>query len=474
VRSHGFGQWPSDGLSQACIDAHDSYWRQGYRADPSLGPDHPENQAYHTWHPAVIEVPGTGEVCHIPHEHGTNPTFAPAALFERSGGWPAFGYVATVHGGHRHEDHVGHKVTVAQFRAAIGNGAGSTPLYDAGFECWWLSKLHQGSQSMDAFANHAHEYMLTLQCMDGLNDQGVVDNTVIGTDFSVKLLYTYGRPNEFVEEGCTSDDPSTPENETVYPSSILTDPDGQPIPEAHLNGPLGNDKPNNRSFTCASGLIWKDLDEIPQVDLWTQLVKIEGNDGDTILTVQPYYIVKNPSRLVAAYDRSAGQQPSQVIRTISLCYDANGQRNNLPLCADAPAQQPDWRSPDSPFNGTLRAVNFKSSHVQNADGPERFCTDPFGFAVDDPLPCDSGNIEQVAAPFDNHWNDGRYRFNGRGGNIQGSIWAVDPWGHRFEATPIGGGAYRPNGIGFEFIVDNRDPDDDRDGIPDGARIGGRN
>lgn len=474
VRSHGFGNWPSDHLSQACRDLHDSYWVNGPLADPSLGPDHPENRAYHTWHPAITDHPGTGERCDFGHEHGHDPTWAPADVFELSSGHPAFGYVAETMGGHRHEDHVGHKVTVAHFRAAIGNGAGSEPMYDAGFECDWLSKIHQGSHSLDAFANHLHEYYLTLRCFDGLNDQGVVDNTVVGTRFSVKVMYTYGNPNEFVEDNCASDDPATTANETVFPASILTGPEGQRVMPAQQTTPIGNDSANNRGFTCASGVMWKDLSEIQQVDLWTQLIKIKDGDDDTVLTIQPYYIVKNPARIIAPYDTGAGEQPSQVIRTISLCYREDGGSRNLPFCAGAPASEPDWRSPTSPFNGSFRAVNFKSSHVANAGGQARFCTDAFGFSVDDPLPCDRGNVTQTVTPFDNHWNDGRYRWDGRSGNIQGSIWAEDPFGRRFTATDNGDGSYRPNGVGQEFIIDNRDPDDDRDGRPDGANLRGQN
>ncbi len=475
VRSHGFGNWPGQHLTASCRELHDSYWTQGPNAGASDDPQHADNKAYHTWHPAVAVNPATGERCDIGHEHGFSPKLAPDDLFQLSGGWPAFGYVAETMGGHRHEDHVGHKVTVAHFRASIGNGAGSHPLYDAGFECDWLSKIHQGSSTLDAFANHLHEYFLTLRCMDGLNANGVVDNTVVGTEFSVKVMYTYGNPNEFAEDGCSRDDPATPDsNETVFPASILTGPEGQSVMPAHQLTPIGNDSPNNRGFTCSSGVIWKDVSQIQSVDLWTQLIKIEGNDGHTVLTIQPYYIVKNPARIIEAYDGAAGERPSRVVRTISLCYDEAGNRLNRGFCNGAPAAEPDWRSPASPFNGALRAVNFKASHVQNAGGPARFCTDPFGFSVVDPLPCEPGHITQTASPFDNHWNDGRYRYDGQQGNIQGSIWAQDPFGNRFEAAPAGGGAYTPNGIGFEFIIDNRNPDDDGDGVADGANLRGQN
>lgn len=458
-RSFQFGVWPGDHLTDTCRELHDRYWVQG-----------PDGAAYPTWHPALITNPETGETCDIGHEHGTDPSVSP--VFEASGGWPAFGYAAAeaaAGGGHRHEDHVGHKVSVAHFRAAIGNGGGSETMYDAGFECDWLSKIHQGSFSMDAFANHLHEYFLTLRCLDGLNSAGVMDGNTVGTDFSVKVVYTYGNPDEFVEKSCSGAD-------QTYSASILTGPDGQPAPGAMQQTPTGLDSPNNRGFSCASGVIWKPMSEVREVDLWTELVKIQRNDGQTALTIQPYYQIKNPARIIAPFDRDLGEQPSSVVRTIDLCYDDSGAKiTKYSYCADAPNTQPtDWRDPASPFNGTLRAINFKSSSLNNGGGPTEFCTNAFGRRVQDTPPCDSGNILQKASSFDNNWNNGQYSYGQNTGHIAGSIWADNPHGDRFESKSNGNGGYNPAGIGFEFIIDNRDPDDNFDGVPDGANIRGEN
>lgn len=466
-RAHGFGQWPSDHLSDACRDLHDRYWIQGPNVGVSDDPSHPENRAYHTWHPAVTAHPDTGERCDFGHEHGHNPTLAPDDVFELSGGWPAFGYAAATAAGPRHEDHVGHKVTVAHFRASVGNAAGPEPIYDAGFECDWLSKIHQGSWSMDAFSNHLHEYYVTLRCYDGRDAAGTMTGDLVGTAFSIKLVYTYGAPNGFIEENCSGGG--------VFSSSILTDPDGQPAPMAMQAEPASRIPGQSRGFTCSSGVIWQDMvDTVQSVDLWTDFVAIERNDGSTAITVQPYYIIKNPARIIEAFSG----QPSQVVRTIDLCYDDEGNRGPYQYCADAPASIPSdwigWKDPRSPFNGTLRAIHFKAAHQQNAGGPESFCTDAFGRAVDDMPPCETGHLLQRASAFDNHWNDGRYSHNGRSGNIQGSIWAEDPHGNRFGATPNADGSYTTTGIGHEFIIDNRFPDDDMDGVPDGANIRGQN
>lgn len=473
-RAFGFDDWPTHSLSQTCRDRHDSYWVQGPDASDDLDPDDPQNLAYHTWHPA-LDVLDDGTRCDYGHEHGTNPQAAGAAAFELSGGWPAFGYAAAHaavgHGGmHRHEDHVGHKITVANFGAAIGNGANAhDTLYDAGFDCTWLSKIHQGSHSLDAFANHLHEYFLTLICGDG-------------TEFSVKLMYTYGEPDTFVEDNCSQDVSWTTGNDTEFSSSILTGPSGA-VPGAHRYSPVGNNAPNSRGFTCASGVIWQDLSDVGWVDLWTELIKIQHADGSTALTIQPYYIVKNPARIIPPYNGIQEQGgpdqeyevPTEVVRTISLCYDdETGARLSRPFCNGAPTIEPDWSDPSSPFNGALRATHFKSSDLQNGGGPSVFCTDPFGHATSQALPCPAGSIEQRAASFTNHWNDGSFSNGGQSGNIQGSIWSTTPQGASVNAEPRPGGGYFGYPLGHELIIDNRDPDDDFDGIPDGATIRGEN
>ena len=469
VRAHGFGNWPNDHLSAACIDLHDRYWIQGQNVGQSSDPNHPDNLAYHTWHPAIEVHPDTGETCDYGHEHGTSPLRAPADVFELSGGWPAFGYAAAHAGPGRHEDHAGHKVTVAHFRAAIGNGSGDETLFDAGFECDWLSKIHQGSHSMDAFANHLHEYFLTVRCFDGENEQGVQDGQTVGTAFSIKVMFTYGRPNRFVEENCAAG--------ADFDVSVLVSPDGNPISRSQRETPLGNNSSNDRAFVCSDALVYRSLDQdadnaLAYADLWNELIKIESPDGSDAMTIQPYYMVKNPSRVIEGFPN--GASPSQVVRTIDLCYGDDGAKLDLPLCQDAPASNPGWDSPGTPFNGALRAVHFKAISLQNGGGPSAFCTNAFGRRVDDPLPCEAGNIEQRAASYNNDFNNGQYSYNGNQGNIAGSIWAEIPGGERTSTVPLGGGAFAPNGVGFEFVIDNRNPDDDGDGIPDGANLRGQN
>ena len=442
-RSTGFGSWPVHSLTTACIDLHDRYWIAG-----------PDNKAYHTWHPAITSHPETGESCGF----GNRPDISP--LFEESGGWPPFGYVAEVAGGPRHEDHVGHKVTVAHWDAALGNAANTqNKLHAAGFECDWLSKIHQGSHSMDAFSNHLHEYFLTVRCNDSPTRES-------STAFSIKIMYTYGAPNKFKEIST---------NSTINVQNAK-DPNGNLLALAMQDSPVNPNThaTNSREFSGAGQFIWKPMDEVTQIDLWTENVSIQTGGGS--LVIGPYYIVKNPARFYNT-DNTYHSFPGQVAYTIDLCYGDNGSKLSYAYCNTAPAAKPDWQNAASPFNGTLRAINFKSLKMYNKDGPTRFCTDAFGHTAG-LEPCEPGQILQTANSINNYWHAGQqdpdddnYWINSAGQKIFDEI-----AGSLTGAIPLNDneGGYLAPGIGKEWIIDNRNPDDNGDGVPDGANIRGEN
>ncbi len=475
----GFGVWPTYDLIPYCVALHDSYW--------TLGPD---GKAYHTWHPAIDLThpdPVTGTVCDFGHEHGNNPFKSP--LFAESGGWPPFGYAAEsavdengvsfeLYCAHlppgscqRHEDHVGHKVTVAHYRAAFGNGGntGST-LRDAGFDCDWLSKIHQGSYTMDAFMNHLHEYFLTVRCQDG-------DSPQTSTAFSIKVLYTYGLPNQFKDiQGAQG-------GTVISDAASILDPNGIPLGSVVMHtqtvpiNPRGEH--NDREFRSPNGFVWAFMDDVSQVDLWTELISIDTGGG--YLDIQPYYGTKNPARV---YNGNTIAYPytGRVVRTIDLCYDLNDPTVKLDrkYCEDAPPTKPaDWTDASSPFNGTLRSVNFKKLFLANEGGMDVFCTDAYGYHAH-AEPCQAGEIRQTANVINNGWQGGqdgptddKYWLDSAGNKHFDEIAGSIPAG----AVPIPGTnppEYVAPGLGFEWIVDNRDPDDDCDGIPDGAHIRGQN
>jgi len=449
-RGFGFGSWPQYDLSPNCIDLHDRYWVEA-----------PDGKAYHTWHPALAPShPDTGEACDFGHEHGNDPSDSP--LFDESGSWPPFGYAAEVAAGHRHEDHVGHKVTVARYRAALGNaGDSNAVLHDAGFDCDWLSKIHQGSHSVDAFSNHLHEYFLTFRCDDGATRE-------TSTAFSIKIVYTYGEPNEFHDQATA----------TVVSSLNVLDPEGVLVPPAQQENPINpiQSARNPRGFSSPGPFIWKTFDEIARVDLWTENVSIETDAFGHSFFIGPYYSIKNPGRVYNS-DTTYFPIANSAVRTIDLCYDGSGNRLSYPFCAVAPLVKPsDWTSPENPYNGTLRAINFKALPMYNEGGATVFCTDAFGKNAT-PEPCAANQIRQTANAINNGWD-----FGNQGG--EDHYW-MDSFGNRIYdqiagslegATPLfdGEGGYSSAGIGFEWIVDNRDPDDDGDGVPDGANIRAQN
>ncbi|MCK5830665.1 MAG: DUF11 domain-containing protein [Methylococcales bacterium] len=447
VRSRGFGIWPTHLLSTACIDLHDRYWVSGADA-----------KAYHTWHPAITSHPDTGESCDFGHEHGNGPDTSP--LFVESGGWPPFGYAAEVAGGARLEDHVGHKVTVAHWEAALGNAANThNKLHAAGFQCDWLSKIHQGSHSVDALSNHLHEYFLTVRCNDGSTRE-------TSTAFSIKIMFTYGKPNQFKEIST---------NSTLFAQSIK-DPNGNPIALAMQLDPTNPNinAINSREFSGAGQFIWKQMNEVTQVDLWTENVSIKTGTGS--IAIGPYYIVKNPARFYNA-DNTYHPFRGQVGYTINLCYDDSGNKKNYTYCDSAPAIKPNWQDSASPYNGTLRAINFKSLKMYNANGPTRFCTDAYGHTAGSE-PCGSNQILQTANAINNYWDAGQqapeddnYWVNSAGEKVFDEI-----AGSLVGAIPLNDneGGFTAPGIGKEWIIDNRNPDDNNDGIPDGAHIRGEN
>lgn len=376
-------------LSPACMALHDRYWTSG-----------PDGDVYATWHPVAVMHPDTGEGCVFGHEHGDDPS--QSQVFDYSGGWPPFGYVVKTKSSERVEDHFGHKVTVATFRAGIGNHpndaftqAEGAPkaIYDAGFDCHWLSKIHQGSSSVDAFANHLHEYFLTVSCDNEPLNTLTIDPWKVNarTRFAVRALVPFGYPNR-VETSCGS-------NVSIWG---LRDQSGAPLERAQVETPTSSDPaPNPRGFLCFNPTVDKFsdgiVDYLNEYDLWTQPYRIEGPRGLS-LNFQAYYITKDPARTL-------NQNATQVKWTTERCR----QYPDLKFCAKyVSAGQPSQYSEDSPFRGALRGINFKRLTIygNHPDDPESFCTNTHGKGPTTTLApgetCPDGMIEQkIAKDFEN-------------------------------------------------------------------------
>jgi hypothetical protein len=398
------------GVTDTCIDRHNLYWTYG-----------PDGMAYATWHPA------DDGVCAYRHEHGDIPTKADDGgdLLTLFGGVPPFGYALEQQhhtgGMMRHEDHTGNKITIApSYRAAFGFGSNvDNAMHDAGFDCKFMSKIHQGSSTTDAFADQLHEYFLAVSCEDYKQNvtpvNGVVEMDGVGapsafrTRFSVKLLLPFGPPDKF-KDICSENVFAVPSgNASLQPGYPRIDgPDGMPLKNAMtqvtvqsiaINPPQA---PNPREFFCARAGVfeWRNAAQLAQMDLWTQHMSIKTPVG--YVHFQPYYIVKNSARVWDADNR-------RVTSTIDECYTGTALRKhgNVPweFCKGLPDTRISASDPSSTFNGTLRALNFKRLTLKNEGGPTEFCTDLYGQSPTDvqsgALKCPLGKIHQKAASYEN-------------------------------------------------------------------------
>ncbi len=384
-------------LSNNCIRLHDSYWTQG-----------PDGKAYPTWHPPVATA--SGEACYFGHEHGDDPGASPFYVDakykqqrdERIIPIP-FGYaneVLAANGGARHEDHFGHKIYRENFQIAYGNSAtNAAPVTGSGTLCTALLKLHQGTHSADALTHHLHEAVAHVDCT---SLQGHPPSRV-----HVTTLVPIGRPGWFSNNcgshyrvpGQTNGTQGSGENnapagghshlgnppvalggpsriadiDTVDAALLESSVDGERIiPGAgclRTYEPAGSAKANKLEFGHAPN------------DTWVRPLMITDETGrNPRMFIKSYYSVFNPSRVFwIDGNGSVATRPSvEACRT----PPPGGPTNVTTLCQRAIAQPGIgvWNV-DSPYNGTVRNVNFKSLHVGNHTGNTTIWTDTYGRTV---------------------------------------------------------------------------------------------
>ena len=194
ILSTSYGMW-SPQMGYDCPKwLHDTYWTTG-----------PDQKVYSTWHPAVDFNPDTGMLCTYGHEHGDNPKTYKA--FDKTG-MPPFGYVnEQMIQEHRHEDHVGHKVTVFNDFVFYQD-------YDVSKKviCDAMVKIHMGTHSPDALTNTAHENFQDFVCDNGIN-------------YHIKGLISFGTPGKFTEPQLNAPGCNREVNPGVAPSP-LNQPNG--------------------------------------------------------------------------------------------------------------------------------------------------------------------------------------------------------------------------------------------------------
>jgi len=249
----------------------------------------------------------------------------------------------------RHEDHVGHKVEWENDMEMKFGDAVATSLFSV--TCDFLTKMHQGSHSKDAFTNNLHELSYHIRCSDG-------------TEMHVTIMTTIGTPGEFVAS-CDRD-----RHVTVGAAVPASSPAGggkRAIPdracvEQHILVRAGEES------NFGSGLR----------ESWEISQSIRTENGRRLASFNPYFQVLFPSRY---YDPT---QPDGVGRSIDLCYEieANGDLARAEECEESTAGYtiPDLLYSDSRslFNGVRRFVDINSNTITNEDGPDTWYTDPFG------------------------------------------------------------------------------------------------
>ena len=381
--SAAYGIW-TPGPNDTCpVDVHNRY--------TVIGPD---GKLYPTWHPPVDPVTG----CRFGHEHGRNPRGS--KLYGQVGSIP-FGYANEQldiydPNGMRHEDHFGHKVEWENdIPMRIDDPVAGTVFT---ITCDFLTKLHQGTHSKDAFTNNLHELVYHLKCSDG-------------TELHVTILTAIGTPGEFVR--------SCDGNTTVAA--------GAPTP---ANSPNGGGQRLIPDRFCVNQFMLVPNGQNSQTftalhESWQTSNVIRGANGQGLAFFNPYYQVDLPSRF---YD--AGMV-GLVGRPIDACYEteANGDQANSGPCNESTNNGQFnglvFDDPRSTFNGVERHVDLNSNIIHNAGGPQVWYTDPFGeHGRQQPFP---GSIAQFISAIDND----------RGFNVSGPAIGFD----RYYGGP---GSHAPN------------------------------
>lgn len=317
------------GWGNACTVAQHS-------AYSAIGPD---GKRYPVWHPPV-DPSG----CFYFHEHGANPATSPLDSL----GPVLFGYVNEQAflgpSTHRHEDHPGHKVFVANNAvfAPTAQALINAPLPP--LTCHVLTKFHQGTHSQDAFTNNLHEQVVRLRC----------DN---GWGFDVQMLSANGKAGTMRQQCGT---------QVLIAAGPAVPGDSPTAPPLHRTSMGDRFIPTD---VCAERSR-PDLFEV-----WKTQNLIRGPSGGIIVQWAFYYSVSDPSRYFSA---------SGLRRSVDQCYRVVGgvfQTTSNPCLAlrnNGTGVPVTWDSEESPFKGTQRGVRLTGFNTNNANGPVVFYTDVLG------------------------------------------------------------------------------------------------
>lgn len=364
------GEFPAAPASDALVNrtwqptAYDTCPRSLHDSFTVVGPD---GRRYPTWHPPTAVDPATGATCTFGHEHGSDPrssdlfdwvaAHGAAPGYEEGAGIP-FGlanealaaYAAERPGTlTRYEDHVGHKVDVAddvtlldergRYVTAPGPDGEPVPVV-----CDYLTKVHQGSHSADATVNNVHEVLYAARCTDG-------------TEVIATTMARFGAPNEFTRSCATGTTVAT-SGAAAYPAGTGARmlPDRGCVEQYVLVPPAGGSD------------LWALYEN------WPVEITLDAAGGAPLARFDPWWAVRNPSRY-----QWAGQG---IGRPLDAAWETDagdgGTANRQPWTSIQSLDPFDFRDPASPFDGAQRDFYLQDTEVTNAGGPTRWYTDPYG------------------------------------------------------------------------------------------------
>jgi hypothetical protein len=369
------GAWTPSRFDSCPAALHDRYATRG-----------PGAKLYPGWHPPVVRDPATGRRCTFGHEHGRDPRGSDLYRWvaRHLGGGIPFGAAAEALDAYaaanpgtatRREDHVGHKVEwqndVRLLRRT--RSGGRRPI---GVRCDFLTKIHQGAHSADAFANNVHELIYAVRCDDG-------------TRLLTTTFVRFGAPGGF-NRGCQ---PATAISAMSAAQSgappFPAGPGRRQIPDRtcadrHVLVPTG------RFSLFARGLY----------EGWVSSNRLTTPSGRQLAHWDPAFAVFDPARY---FDPS---RPGGLARTLDLCWTrtpdgrrAAGSACDVATAYGARTTPPPFDDPRSPFTGTHRETYLNQTTISNRNGPRRWYTDPYGrSASPKPFP---GALCQLVSPTDN-------------------------------------------------------------------------
>ncbi len=360
VNSSAMGLW-SPGKGDTCSKAiHDSYSVIAY-----------DGKRYPTWHPPID--PKTG--CRFGHEHGRDPKGSKLYAFIQS----HFALNGdTAHSGvpfgianealdvftnmdptkERHEDHMGHKIEwendVRLNRSNLSTTGSSTSPTPTTVYCSFMTKIHQGTHSKDAFGNNVHELLYFVICEDRATSPAKLD-----TQLAIAKMTAIGKPGESIR---TCDKTTVNKVGSYSPANSPTGNGARFIPDRSCATQYVLVPPGK--FSSFSQGLYED---------WLTSNYIYSTGGKRLAYFDPHFAVFNPSR----YFYSG--KTDNMGRSIDLCREkeSNGDYAHGGAC-EGLSSSVTWDDVRSPFNGGSRETYFSQNWTDNSGGKTIWYSDPYG------------------------------------------------------------------------------------------------